>query len=398
MTQVQFTLNLDDLKDEVMNSNLTAVAKSALVLVMNEMMEKERDEYLKADAYERTDSRMDYRNGYYERELLLSIGRVTLRVLRTRNGDFSPSLFEKYSRADQSFVLAMLEMVVSGVSTRKVKKVVEELCGESVSKSLVSSLTAQLDPIVSEWANRPLDAADYSYVYADAMYIKVREDHRVVSKAVYIAIAINGENQREVIGFKVASSETFEAWRDFFKSLKDRGLRSPNLIVSDAHEGLKKAIQTEFVGTSWQRCLVHFKRNILATVAQKDKKELAMGIKRIFAVLKPEDAREEKERFVDRCMEEGRFGKAVQILEEGFDDAIQYLNEPEETHPFIRSTNHLERLNSEVRRRGKVIRIFPNQPSAYRLIGAVLMDYEKTFSRRLLWERKRNRKETKQVD
>lgn len=390
MTQVQFTLNLDNLKEEVMNSNLTSVAKSAVILVMNEMMEKERDEYLQASAYERTEERRDYRNGYYERELLLSIGRVTLRVPRTRNGDFSPSLFEKYSRTEQSFVLAMLEMVVTGVSTRKVKKVVEQLCGEHVSKSMVSSLTSKLDPIVNEWANRPLGETYYSYVYADAMYIKVRENHRVVSKAVYIAIAINDKNKREVIGLKVCDSENFEAWREFFQSLKARGLRSPKLIVSDAHEGLKKAIQTEFLGTSWQRCLVHFKRNLLATVAHKDKKELAMAIKRIFAVVKPEDAREQKNLFVDRCLAEGRFEKAVEILEDGFDDVIQHLNEPEETHPFIRSTNHLERLNSEVRRRERVVRIFPHEQSAFRLIGAVLMDYEEDFSRRLLWGRKRD--------
>lgn len=390
MTQLQFNLNFDDLKEDIRNSNLNDIAKAAVVLMMNEVMKKERDDYLQADSYERTDNRQDYRNGYYDRDLLLSIGRVTLRVPRTRNGEFSPSLFEKYSRADQAFVLSMLEMVVNGVSTRKVKNIVETLCGESVSKSFVSSLTEQLDPVINQWANRPLNTTYYSYLYADAVYIKVREHHKVVSKAVYIAIAINEERKREILGLKVSHEESYESWKVFFQSLKERGIQSPQLVISDAHKGLKKAIQTEFIGTSWQRCLVHFKRNITETAAYKDRKELAMEIRRIFDVINPEDARELKERFVDKCMEEGRFQKAVDILEEGFDDAIQYLNEPEERHPFIRSTNHLERLNQEVRRRETVIRIFPNNQSAFRLIGAVLMNYEKEFSKRVLWGRKKD--------
>lgn len=395
MARLHFNLDTDQLKEEIMDSNLKDVTKAAVVLLLNEIMENERDEYLKAEAYERTETRTDYRNGYYERELLLTIGRVTLRVPRTRNGEFTLSLFEKYSRIDQAFVLSMLEMVVNGVSTRKVKQVVEALCGESVSKSFVSSLTAQLDPVVNEWANRPLGLTRYAYVYADAMYIKVREHHKVVSKAVYIAYGINEDQKREVIGFQVNHHESYTAWKEFFQSLKARGLHSPQLVISDAHEGLKKAIQTEFIGTAWQRCLVHFKRNILMTVAHKDKKEVAMALKRVFDVVSPEDARKWKDQFVDDCLETGRFQKAVAILEDGFDDAIQYLTEPVERHPFIRSTNHLERLNQEIRRCERVICIFPHTQSAFRLIGAVLMDYEKEFSKRTLWGRKKRNKSKK---
>jgi putative transposase len=215
MTQIQFNLNMDLLKDSVMNSNIDAVVKSTIVLVLNEYMEKERDDYLKVPAYERSVDRHDYRNGYYERDFMMSIGKIKLCVPRTRSGEFAPTVFEKYARCDKAFVLSMLEMVVNGVSTRKVKNIVEELCGESVSKSFVSSLTAKLDPIVKEWANRPLNTQYYPYIFVDAMYIKVREHHKVVSKAVYIATAINENNQREVLGFKVDHEESFNAWQEF---------------------------------------------------------------------------------------------------------------------------------------------------------------------------------------
>lgn len=374
MTQIQFNLNIEDLKESIMNSDLNAVIKASIVLVLNTVMENERDNYLQAGAYERTSDRRDYRNGYYERELLLSIGRITLKVPRTRNGEFSPSVFERYSRCDQAFVLSMLEMFVNGVSTRKVKNIVQQLCGESVSKSFVSSLTEKLDPIVNTWANRPLNTMYYPYIFVDATYIKVREHNRVVSKAVYIATAINEQNGREILGLKVDHSESYEAWQRFFQYLQSRGLQSPKLIISDAHKGLKKAIAEEFVGTTWQRCTVHFKRNIFNKLPKKDMDEVKIGLKRIFQAVEVGDARKFKEEFLMGFGENPKLEKAIEILEDGFEDAIQYMNHPSKYHQFIRSTNSLERLNGEVKRREKVIRIFPNTQSAYRLIGAVLMD------------------------
>lgn len=375
MTQLHFNLDIDFLKESIMKSGIEDVVKAAVVLVLNEYMEKERDEYLKVGAYERSEERADYRNGYYERELLMSIGSITLRVPRTRSGAFSTTVFEKYARCDQAFVLSMLEMVVNGVSTRKVSNVVKQLCGESVSKSFVSSLTEKLDPIVNEWANRPLNTTYYPYVFVDAMYIKVREHNKVVPKAVYIATAINENKQREVLGLKVNHVESYEAWQDFLQSLKSRGIQSPKLIISDAHSGLKKAIEKEFVGTSWQRCTVHFKRNIFDKLPKKGMQQVKVDIKRIYESVNVEDARELKNEFVERYGENPKLKSIVDLLEEGFDDSIQYLNEPLKYHPFIRSTNSLERLNQEVRRRERVIRIFPNTQSAFRLIGAVLMDY-----------------------
>ncbi|UYG93631.1 IS256 family transposase [Cytobacillus firmus] len=373
MTQYQFNLNLDYLKESVMNSDLDAVIKASVVLVLNSVMEKERDDYLQVGAYERSSDRLDSRNGYYERDLVLSIGRVTLKVPRTRKGEFSPSLFEKYARCDQAFVLSMLEMVVNGVSTRKVKNIVQQLCGESVSKSFVSSLTERLDPVVYAWANRPLNTTYYPYIFADAMYIKVREHNRVVSKAVYIATAITEENRREVLGIRVDHAESYEAWKLFLLHLQSRCIQSPKLFITDAHAGLKKALKEVFVGTVWQRCTVHLKRNIFNALPKKGIVDEKLGLKRIFEAVSVEDARLFKEEFQERFGNNHKLEKAIQILEDGFEDAIQYLNEPVKFQQYIRSTNSLERLNQEVRRREQVIRIFPNTQSAFRMIGAVLM-------------------------
>jgi putative transposase len=382
MTQIQFNLNLDILKESVMNSNIESVLKASIVLVLNEYMEKERDEHLQAGAYERTKARRDYRNGYYERELLISVGKVMLKVPRTRSGEFSTSLFEHYARCDQAMVLAMLEMVVNGVSTRKVTNIVEQLCGQKVSKSFVSTLTEKLDPIVKQWAERPLNTIYYPYIFADAMYIKVREHNRVVSKAVYIATAVDKNNNREILGLKVDQVESTEAWQRFFQYLQSRGLQSPKLVISDAHKGLKAAIATEFIGSAWQRCTVHFKKNIITNMPKKDCEDVKFGLKRIFEVATVEEARKYKKEFLDKYGENPKLEKAIETLEEGFEDAIQYLNEDQMYHQHIRSTNSLERINSEVRRRENVIRIFPNTQSAFRLIGAVLMEYAEQVRKR----------------
>lgn len=378
MTQLQFNLDMDLLKESIINSNIDTVIKSAIVLVLNEFMEKERDDYLQVDAYERSTDRRDYRNGYYERELTMSIGKIKLTVPRTRNGEFSSTIFEKYARCDQALVLSMLEMVINGVSTRKVTHIVEQLCGENISKSFVSSLTQKLDPIVNAWAKRPLNTTYYPFLFVDAMYIKVREHHRIVSKAVYIATAITEKNKREILGLSVDHAESYESWSRFFQSLKSRGLQSPKLVISDAHQGLQKAIQRDFIGTAWQRCNVHFKRNIIEKLPKKDSAEIRMMIKRVFEAITIEDIRKFKDELFDQFGNNSKYEKALSIFDEGFEDTIQYMNYPEKLRCHIRSTNSLERLNQEVRRREKVIRIFPNTQSAFRLVGAVLMQYQET--------------------
>ncbi|MFD2618491.1 IS256 family transposase [Terrilactibacillus laevilacticus] len=381
MTQFNLTLNLDQLKDELMDSNLNTVVKSSIVLILNQVMEQERDDYLQAAAYERNSERVDYRNGYYERDYTMTFGRIKLKVPRTRNGEFSTSVFEKYKRAEQALVLSMLEMVVNGVSTRKVTKAVEQLCGEKVSKSFVSSLTKQLDPVVTEWAQRSLIGHEYKYVYVDAMYIKVREYQKVVSKAVYVAIGINEQNKREIIGFSISHAESKEGWKNFFQDLQSRGLQSPKLVISDAHEGLKNAIQESFVGSGWQRCTVHFKRNLFDSLPKKGTEEFRSLIKELFNCQCPKKARAVRDDIFQAYEEKKGYEKVLKQLDEGFEDAIQFMNEPPSYHAQLRTTNNLERLNSEIRRRERVIRIFPNTQSAFRLIGAVLKDYGETLDR-----------------
>lgn len=376
MTQLNFTLNMDELKEAISQSSLNELMKATLTLVLNSYMENERDAFIQASHYERNDHRSDYRNGYYEREIIVPAGNIRLKVPRTRSGEFSTDVFEKYQRCDQALMLSMLEMVVNGVSTRNVTKVVEQLCGKSVSKSLVSNLTKDLDPIVKDWSDRPLNIMHFNYIFVDAMYIKVRENDRVVSKAVYIALGVNEQNKREIIGLKIGHVESQESWREFFESMKSRGLQSPKLVISDAHAGLKASIPKAFIGTSWQRCSVHMLRNMTQTMPKKDSQEARHLLKSIFHAPNLSEARKLKDQFISNYGDQKPYSKAASILEEGFDDATQFFSQPDSYHKSLRTTNVLERLNSEVRRRERVIRTFPNQQSAFRLIGAVLMNIE----------------------
>lgn len=290
--------------------------------------------------------------------------------------NFSTEVFERYKRCDQAFLLSMTEMFINGVSTRKVSNIVKQLCGENVSKSMVSNLTKKLDPVVKEWANRPLNVYHYRYLFVDAMYIKVRENDRVVSKAVYIGLAVRADGKRDIVGLQVAHAESEENWANFFDYLISRGFQSPKLIISDAHKGLRSAIQKKFIGTTWQRCSVHLRRNISDKMPKKNSKEARTLLRNIFEAPSLKVSRMLKDEFMNRYEDDKRYQKALKILDEGYEDAVQFFSEPSEAHDHIRTTNVLERLNSEVRRREEVIRIFPNHQSAFRLIGAVLMDYK----------------------
>jgi len=379
MTQVNFTLDFKKLKEELVQSDLNDFVKSAMVVVLNEFMEKERDEYMDNQAYERTGDRHDYRNGYYERYYTLNVGRVKLRVPRTRSGLFTTSVFEKYNRQDQAFLLSMIEMFVNGVSTRKVQNIVHQLCGEHVSKSLVSDLTKKLDPIVNEWASRSISTNNYRYLYVDAMYIKVREFDRIVSKGVYIGLAVKDNGKREIVGLKVGHEESEENWSNFFDDLISRGFRSPKLIISDAHPGLQNAIQKKFIGSAWQRCSVHFRRNIVEKMPKKDSEEARKLLRSVFEAPNIKMSRLIKKEFIEQYEDDKKYADALKVLDDGYEDAIQFFSEPKEAYKHIRSTNVLERINAEVRRREKVIRVFPNQQSAFRVIGAVLMDIDEAF-------------------
>jgi putative transposase len=378
-TQINITINLEDLKAKVENSSLESPVKASLALILNSLMEKERDEYINALSHERTEERKGYRNGYYERELITGVGSLKLKVPRTRDGEFSTTVFEKYKRCDQALILSMIEMVVNGVSTRKVTKIVEELCGTSVSKSLVSSLTKNLDPVVNEWRNRPLNTHYYPYVYVDAMYIKVRENNRVVSKSVHIAVGVNEAGYREIIGLKINHTESTDSWTSFFEYLKSRGLQSPKMVISDAHGGLVSSIKETFLGTSWQRCSVHFLRNITETLPKKGTVEARQELKDLFQTSNLQIVRRLKDQFIEKYQGTKGFSKAIESLDNGFEDTVQFHDYPRSYHKHLRTTNMLERVNREIRRREKVISIFPNDQSAIRIIGSVLMEIEERW-------------------
>jgi len=274
-------------------------------------------------------------------------------------------------------ILALMEMVINGVSTRKVAKITEELCGTEFSKSTVSELCKRLDPLVKEWNERPLKEA-YPFVMVDAMVLKVRKGGQVRPQSALIAIGVNMRGYREVLGFWIGDSETYGSWNDFLAWLKGRGLRGVDLVVSDQHGGLVKAVETQFQEVMWQRCQTHFTRNILDACPKQLQSQLHSQLRVIWEAPAVETARQMLQRVMDNFG--NRAPRSVDILEQGFDDAVAVLNLPERYRKRLRTTNGIERLNEEVRRRERVIRIFPNVESAKRLLGALLMEKDEAWS------------------
>lgn len=373
MTHLHFTLETKEIQNLIDKSAKDDLSKTILTTVFNQLMEEQRTQYIQANEYERSDERISQRNGFYEREWTTRIGTLSLAVPRTRDGKFSPDIFDRYQRNEKSLLTSMLEMYVSGVSTRKVTQVVEELCGKKVSKSFISELTQQLDPMVKEWQYRSLLETKFPFIMVDVLYIKVREEHRVVSKSCHIALGITEEGEREIIGLMIQNGESDASWSTFFDYLKQCGLNGTELIISDAHAGLISSIRKSFPGASWQRCQVHFMRNILSSIPKKDSKPFRESMKTIFRFSDIDLARAAKNNLLEAYAEKKTYQKACQKLDEGFEDAFQYTVVGG-GHNRLKSTNLIERLNQEVRRREKVIRIFPNVASANRLIGAVLID------------------------
>ena len=286
-------------------------------------------------------------------------------------------MFARYQRSEQALVLAMMEMVINGVSTRKITLITEELCGAQFSKSTVSELCKNLDPLVESWNHRPLTET-YPFVVVDAMVTKVREDGRVRSRGLLLAFGINMQGYRELLGFWVGDSESEASWSEFFLSLKQRGLRGVELIVSDQHTGLVKAIRTHYQGTTWQRCQTHFTRNILDATPKALKEELHARLRPIFTAPDLQTARLLFSKTIE--IYQDKLPKAMKTLESGFDDATAVLMLPEKYHKRLRTTNAMERLIEEVRRRERVIRIFPNRESLTRLLGALLIEFDEKWA------------------
>ena len=347
--------------------------KGVVERVVQDLLEAEMTEHVGAAPYERSVARTGQRNGHKPRALRTRVGTLNLAVPQDREGTFSTRLFSRYQRNEKALCLALMEMYVEGVSTRKVKEVTEALCGTSFSKSLVSSLAGSLDAELEAWRSRPLEAKAYPYLLVDARYEKARVDGRVVSQGVLIVSAVREDGLREILGVEVADTESEATYQELFRSLKRRGLSGVELVVSDDHRGLKAAIERHFQGASWQRCQVHYARNLLGMVGHANRKELAADLRAIFAAPAREQALQIASSVAEKWREKGNEKVACHI-EEHVEECLACLCFPESHRRRIRATNSLERFNQELKRRTRVVRIFPNREACLRLVTALAVE------------------------
>lgn len=348
--------------------------------VLNQVLEAQATDAIGAERYAHSDERQGYRNGHRARTLYTRVGPLTLRVPQLRDGSFSTEIFHRYQRSEQAFVLALLEMVVQGVSTRKVSAITEELCGASFSKSTVSALSTELDARVRAFNERRLEATPYPFVLADALFLKSRAEDRVVSRAALVISGIGADGYRQILGVRIGDTESVATWDETFRWLKQRGLKGGCFVISDAHGGLTEAIAKHFQGATWQRCQVHLMRNLLAHASTRVRADVAAAAKLVLQAPDMDEARRRLQTFAERFAKSAP--KAVACLEAGFEDAMTVMALPEKYRRRLRTSNMQERLNEEVRRREKVIRIFPNDDSALRLIGALLAEQNERWLER----------------
>lgn len=376
MAQLNITLNQDEIL-QLLSDNREDAFKQLLTESLNGILQAESTAQLGAEPYERSSNRSDSRNGSRDRELKTRIGSITLSVPRHRNVPFHTLIFDNYSRSEASLVTTMAEMVVNGVSTRKVTKVMETLCGTSYSKSTVSEACKNLDKAVEVFKKRPLEN-HYDFLYVDATYFKVRGEHRIGSKAMMVALAITEDGTREILGFDIYDNESKETWKMFLESLKERGLKDPKIITSDAHDGIIYAISKIFPNTPWQRCQTHFSRNILSHAPSKYQKAIHAELLEMYNCSTIETARAKRDSIIREYTEVAP--KAMECLDNGFEDTMTIMAIPEGYRRYIRTSNHLERLNKELKRRSNVIGVFPSEDSLNRIVGSVLMELNDVYS------------------
>ena len=377
MAQLNITLNQEEILQLLSEDRNSAFAK-LLQDSLNSILKAESAEQLKAQPYERTDERTGSRNGFRDRPLTTRIGAITLKVPKHRDGEpFKTFVFDNYCRSEAALIITMAEMVVNGVSTRKVSQVMETLCGKSFSKSTVSEACRELDEKVREFRERPL-SGEYPFLTVDATYFKVRENSRVISKAFMIAYATGNEGGREIIGFDIYNRESKDTWNNFLKGLKVRGLKGVRMITSDAHEGIIYAICQQFPDVPWQRCQFHFSRNITQKAPVKYQKGLASELQEMFNCETIEEARRRRDSILADYRDVAE--SAMTCLEDGFEEAMTVMTLPQYLRKYFRTSNQVERLNRELKRRSKVIGVFPNEASLMRLMGAVLLERNKEIA------------------
>jgi putative transposase len=344
--------------------------KEGVRVLSQALMEMEVEEHVGASRHERSPGRVGQRNGYRERSWDTRVGTVELKVPRVRDGGYFPSLLEPRRRAERALAVVVQEAYVHGVSTRKVDELVKALGMGGISKSRVSELCEELDEEVERFRSRPLEGS-YPYIWVDATYLKARQDGRVSSTAVVIAVGVNAKSgEREVLGLDVGPSEDGAFWTSFLRSLVGRGLSRVRLVTSDSHRGLKGAIEAVLQGASWQRCRVHFMRNALSLVPKAAQQMVGATIRTVFAQPDALSAHQQWRKVSDGFRH--RFPKLAELMDEAEEDVLAYAAFPQEHWQKIWSNNPLERLNKEVKRRTNVVGIFPNEAAVIRLVGSIL--------------------------
>lgn len=377
MTQVNFTLTEAEVL-QVLSGDREEAFKMLVKKILDQIMLVESAEQLGADRHERSDERQDYRNGMRSRKLTTRIGTIELEVPRHRNEPFHTMIFDNYQRSEAALIAAMVKMVINGVSTRKVSAVVEELCGKSFSKSTVSQLCKKIDAEIEAFRSRPLHNLEVPFLMVDATYFKARENHKIVSKAFLVALAIRPDGVREILGFDICDAEDNASWQSFFKSLKSRGLKGVNIVISDSHKSILNAITKTYPEAAWQRCQVHFLRNIVNEAPPRFQAGLRIELRKMFTAETIEEARRIRDEIITDY--EPVAEKAMKILDNGFEDSMTVMCLPKGFRPRMRSTNLIERFNRELKRRSDVVQVFPDAGSVLRLMGAVAMEYNDQLS------------------
>jgi putative transposase len=329
---------------------------------MQQILEAEMTDALGAEPGERTEARLGYRAGHYPRTLITRVGKLELRVPRDRDGRFSTELFERYQRSEKALVSALAEMYVQGVSTRKVKAITEELCGHSFSASAISAVNKGLDKSLSEFAHRHLDEP-HPYLILDARYERVREGGVIRSQAVLIAIGINTDGYRQILGVELAGRESQGSWREFLISLRERGLHGVEFVVSDDHQGLRRSLMEILPEAAWQRCYVHFLRNALDHMPRKANDDCLQELRWLYDRRNLAEAEKDLVAWISRW--QSVYPRLCDWVEENISETLTFYRLPLGHHKHLKSTNMLERLNEEIKRRTRVVRIFPNQESCF---------------------------------
>jgi putative transposase len=365
--------DLSELLAALKAGEMTDTVRASLEWILQQLIEAEATAVIGARPHERTDTRVTQRNGRRPKLVSTAAGDVELGIPKLREGSFFPSLLERRRRIDRALYAVVMEAYVHGVSTRKVDDLVKALGAASgISKSEVSRICAELDRDLDAFRNRRLDHTAFPYVFADATYLKGRVRGRVVSRAVVVATGVTRSGDREVLGVEVGDTEDQAFWAAFFKGLRSRGLTGVQLVISDHHLGLKAAIESVFIGAAWQRCRVHFMRNLLARVPKGSAEMVAAAVRTIFA--QPDAAHVRSQLDEVTRMLDAQFPDVATMLSDAAEDLLAFCGFPQAHWRKIWSTNPLERLNGEIKRRTRVVGIFPNDPAVLRLVTAVVVE------------------------